>query len=391
VALLEKKIYIYKGFEFMGGINMKKILLAAIVVLFAASAYAEDCKWTNGQAAFCQWSNPTSCWGIGTDYGTSKDASCCGPEVGNCPSGTTKGKTCTCQQLLDNCTKNGSLFTGVAKTGGNDPGENEECGNHSGTFQAGNDVNRQSLGCCAWDTEGGLCWPIWSGIDRDDGIDGAEKVQTCQSGGNKFWNTACPPDGGAGGCPTGTAIYDGTDNGADNCGYSCKWPESENPDKCERVTPDPRGQYGEPTASCGEAVDVCRSYGKLYNGSTCSGQQVNDNGGGNPNPGGNSSNSNSGNGGSSCSQYDSSCNGSAPIVTLSATFTSNSLIAMQNAVNLQVKSTATLRIYDMKGKIVRAQKIEQGNHVVQLQLPRGLYIIKATSGSWKETIKVTVK
>jgi hypothetical protein len=64
---------------------------------------------------------------------------------------------------------------------------------------------------------------------------------------------------------------------------------------------------------------------------------------------------------------------------------------MQNAVNLQVKGTATLRVYDMKGKALSTQMIEQGNHVVSLQLPRGLYIIKATSGSWKQTVKVTVK
>jgi hypothetical protein len=64
---------------------------------------------------------------------------------------------------------------------------------------------------------------------------------------------------------------------------------------------------------------------------------------------------------------------------------------MQNAVQLQATGTTTLRIYDMKGKVLSAQKVEQGNNVVKLQLPRGLYIVQATSGSWKQTIKVAVK
>jgi hypothetical protein len=64
---------------------------------------------------------------------------------------------------------------------------------------------------------------------------------------------------------------------------------------------------------------------------------------------------------------------------------------MQNAVNLQVTGEAMLRVYDMKGKVVLARKVVKGNHNVQLQLPRGLYIVKATNGSWKQTAKVAVK
>jgi hypothetical protein len=64
---------------------------------------------------------------------------------------------------------------------------------------------------------------------------------------------------------------------------------------------------------------------------------------------------------------------------------------MNNAVSLQVMKAGTFSIYDMKGNALRVQKVEQGSHVVQLQLPRGLYVIKATSGSWQQTVKVTVK
>jgi hypothetical protein len=88
------------------------------------------------------------------------------------------------------------------------------------------------------------------------------------------------------------------------------------------------------------------------------------------------------------------CPGSVnAIVNLNIPVTSNVLAAMHNAVNLQVTTgAATLSIYDMKGKVVRTQKIGQsGSFNVQLQLPRGLYIVQATSGSWKQTVKVTVK
>jgi hypothetical protein len=83
---------------------------------------------------------------------------------------------------------------------------------------------------------------------------------------------------------------------------------------------------------------------------------------------------------------------SSPIVRLPSQATSNILTAMHNAVNLQVTGAATLSIYDIKGKVVRTQNIGQsGVFNVQLQLPRGLYVVQATSGSWKQTVKVTVK
>jgi hypothetical protein len=66
---------------------------------------------------------------------------------------------------------------------------------------------------------------------------------------------------------------------------------------------------------------------------------------------------------------------------------------MNNAVNLQVTEMATFSIYNVKGKEVSFQRVWQsGRHVVSLQnLPRGFYIVQATSGSWKQTVKVTVK
>ena len=69
----------------------------------------------------------------------------------------------------------------------------------------------------------------------------------------------------------------------------------------------------------------------------------------------------------------------------------NALIAMQNAVNLQVKGKAVIQVFDLKGKIIRTLNFAQGNHTVQLSdLPRGLYIVKASDASWRQIVKVTV-
>ncbi|MCL2283747.1 MAG: T9SS type A sorting domain-containing protein, partial [Fibromonadales bacterium] len=70
---------------------------------------------------------------------------------------------------------------------------------------------------------------------------------------------------------------------------------------------------------------------------------------------------------------------------------SNALIAMQNAVNVQVTGNAVLQIYDSKGNAIRSLRVAQGSYVVSLaDLPRGLYIVKASNASWQQTIKLAV-
>jgi hypothetical protein len=65
---------------------------------------------------------------------------------------------------------------------------------------------------------------------------------------------------------------------------------------------------------------------------------------------------------------------------------------MQNAVNLQVTSNASIQIFDLKGNAVRSLKLTQGNYIIPLSdLPHGLYIVKAGNASWKQTVKVAVK
>ncbi|MDR2732143.1 MAG: T9SS type A sorting domain-containing protein [Fibromonadaceae bacterium] len=70
----------------------------------------------------------------------------------------------------------------------------------------------------------------------------------------------------------------------------------------------------------------------------------------------------------------------------------NTLSAMQNAVNLNVTNSAVIQVFDLKGNAVRTLKFARGNYVVPLSgLPNGLYIVKASSASWKQTITVPVK
>ncbi|MDR2593663.1 MAG: T9SS type A sorting domain-containing protein [Fibromonadaceae bacterium] len=99
-----------------------------------------------------------------------------------------------------------------------------------------------------------------------------------------------------------------------------------------------------------------------------------------------SSSSTDGEGDSSSSEGD-----DTPIV-LPQIVHSNALNSVNNGVNLQAMNNATIQIFDLKGKTVRTLKFKPGNYIVQLaDLPRGLYIAKATSESWKQTVKVMVK
>ncbi|MDR1812020.1 MAG: T9SS type A sorting domain-containing protein [Candidatus Fibromonas sp.] len=100
-------------------------------------------------------------------------------------------------------------------------------------------------------------------------------------------------------------------------------------------------------------------------------------------------------GGSSSSRgssLGSSSSGDDTPVLLPQLVYSNALIPMQNAVNLQATGNATVRIFDLKGNAVRTLNFAQGNYVVQIaDLPKGLYLVKASSSSWKQTIAVPVR
>jgi endoglucanase len=105
----------------------------------------------------------------------------------------------------------------------------------------------------------------------------------------------------------------------------------------------------------------------------------------------NSSSSRASSSSNASSSSSSSSNSSTPIV-LPQPVHSNALSPMNNGVNLQVMNSAAIQIFDLKGNDIRTLRFEPGNYVVQLaDLPRGLYVVKATSASWKQTVKMMVK
>jgi len=58
---------------------------------------------------------------------------------------------------------------------------------------------------------------------------------------------------------------------------------------------------------------------------------------------------------------------------------------------VETNSPTVMDIFDLKGNIVRTLNFAHGNHLVQFNdLPQGLYIVKASSGSWSKTIKVPI-
>jgi hypothetical protein len=104
--------------------------------------------------------------------------------------------------------------------------------------------------------------------------------------------------------------------------------------------------------------------------------------------GGGTSSSSAGSGeGTSSSSSDSV----SPIILSQAVF-SNGLNVMQNAVNLQAAGNATVQIFDLKGNEIRKFSFTKGSYVVSMaDLSRGLYLVKASSGSWKQTVTVPIR
>jgi arabinogalactan endo-1,4-beta-galactosidase len=75
----------------------------------------------------------------------------------------------------------------------------------------------------------------------------------------------------------------------------------------------------------------------------------------------------------------SSSSGGVTPVTLPMPVYSNALSAMQNAVNLQTTENITLKVFDLKGNVVRALKFTPGNYIIPLgDLPKSMYIVEAS-------------
>ena len=93
---------------------------------------------------------------------------------------------------------------------------------------------------------------------------------------------------------------------------------------------------------------------------------------------------------SSSVRVSSSSSGTVPIVIANSVY-GNSLNAMQNAVSLHAESETLLQVFGLKGNAILTLKFTPGNYIVPLgDLPKGMYIAKASNASWKKTIKINL-
>ncbi|MCL2260172.1 MAG: fibro-slime domain-containing protein [Fibromonadales bacterium] len=125
---------------------------------------------TDGQESFCEYD--TGCFSIYSPYNSS------------------------CDQLINACVQNGSLYTGVSGlNASNNYGTGLKCAQQGGTWAGlGKDPNAVVLGCCKWETSNS-CYEVYDPQEAND----------CNSGGNLFWaGEACSatasnhcPDGGS--------------------------------------------------------------------------------------------------------------------------------------------------------------------------------------------------
>ena len=321
---------------------MKKLWLlpSFAVAMMASQAWsAGTCNTSGSEAgsnapasvtvAYCEWQGK-DCHSVNNEYA---------PNTGK-----------TCSELIAACIRDGSLFSGPggnlndALSAANDYGKNIRCQAAGATWTGqGKNPNATALGCCKW-SPGTECWTIWSGLDAD-GVEGSSKASECQSGANSFWNGACPAEPS---CPSGTPVYDGSSN---DCGNNyCKWGST-----CEKITPDPSGQYGTATADCAAAIQNCQ-----------------DNSGGNH-------------------FTNSSCTGSQPILTINPNM---GLIVATHGRALHISSDreASITLYTLGGQRVLSGKVSAGNKVFSLmgQNP-GVYYAVVQSGSYTQTVNVVLK
>ena len=71
---------------------------------------------------------------------------------------------------------------------------------------------------------------------------------------------------------------------------------------------------------------------------------------------------------------------------------SNGISAVKNGVSLQVQNSARLSVYSLSGKLERTVNLGSGVYSVPLgDLPKGMYIVNASFGSEKQTLRVLIK
>ena len=317
---------------------MKKTFILPLLgaAVFVSQAWATQCQ-ESGKSLWCEW--PNGCFKIDPEYDDD---------------GKPSGKQCA--EIVANCRSYGVLYTNVTGTDDDPYGRGMKCADGNGTWLGGKDPNAVALGCCKWDKppdhpDYNKCWTIWQGEYPADGIDGEVKMSDCQNGAHSLWSGACPNSDG--GCPSGTPnLYDGASKTAMGC---CKW---DNQSVCYTIYDNQQ-----------EVTDCKSGDNKFWNIGKC------------PNEGGTCPTSNPDNGGDV-----------QPIIKLSMSATSNIVKAIHNGINVQLMDKAKIQVYDLKGNLARSLELAQGSYNVELSnMPRGTYIVKVTSRSWKQTVTVPVK
>jgi len=81
-----------------------------------------------------------------------------------------------------------------------------------------------------------------------------------------------------------------------------------------------------------------------------------------------------------------------PIKQLPQIAIDNKILSINNGINLQVKETAHIEIYNLNGKIQKTMNFGSGVYDVKLgDLPKGMYIMQAKFGSEKKIQRLVVK
>jgi hypothetical protein len=181
-----------------------------------------------------------------------------------------------------------------------------------------------------------------------------DKIAACEKDGMLFTgvnetplNSA--PWGKGENCKTlgGTQI-----GGKVDCGNNfCKW------DTCEKVAPDPNGDYGTVTANCEEAINNCRDNGKLFSSMSACENDVDVN----------------------------------PILSTQP-FAGLTVVPHGRALHISSPKDASVTLYDLSGNRVLGGKVRAGNSVFSLtsQAP-GVYYAVVQSGSLSQKVNVVLK
>ena len=82
-----------------------------------------------------------------------------------------------------------------------------------------------------------------------------------------------------------------------------------------------------------------------------------------------------------------------PVTSIAPRFASHNVLkSANNGLSVQASSNVNLEIYNLNGKLQKSINLPAGSHKVSLKdLPKGLYIAKASFGSEKRTLRVVVR